>query len=155
MVHKICLYKYFLQYKVPSGTSGTLPLYLKQYIYLAMFRTSAVHIWRCLQKTKTLFCCCIRGWWENEWDCVCAPTGPPPIHWMYMRGPMWDQMLLLCCFCSHIFSNHYSNTSPPLLLNNQAYGPPCLSLCPQQMRRPSCGSSRLHMMKQPQPLISL
>lgn len=37
-------------------------------------------------------------------------------------------MLLLCCCyrVTHIFINHYSNASPPLFLNNRAYGLPCL-----------------------------
>lgn len=73
------------------------------------------------------------------------------------KSLMQDQMLLLCCRCTviHISINHYPNISPPLVLNNRTYGLSCLPLCPQQMRRPAHSSSRSHMMKQPEPLISL
>lgn len=55
-------------------------------------------------------------------------TDPLDVH----MGPTRDQMLLLCRLCrlSHILMNHYPNTSPPLLLNNQTYGLCCLATVP-------------------------
>lgn len=96
--------------------------------------------------------------------CVCLCVNLRDHHWATgcAQGPIQDQMLLLCCCrrVAHIFINHYSNTSPPLLVNNRAYGLPCLPLCPlkkkkEKRRHRARGSSRSHMMKQPEPLISL
>lgn len=55
-------------------------------------------------------------------------TDPLDVH----MGPTRDQMLLLCRLCrlSHILMNHYPKSSPPLLLNNQAYGLCCLATVP-------------------------
>lgn len=136
------------------------------FVFWICFSISTAGECRAFQQPEFSNSCCHHGWWGDHRKSnsnnflqlhrqrVRSPAGPPPLHWMYTRAPCRTR----CCCCvataeSLIFS--LITIPTPLLLNNRAYGPPCLPLCPQQMRRTACSSSRSHMMKQPEPLISL